>query len=103
MTSISAQDYTAELIQTARAIGAPGKGILAPTSPGTIKKVRANQRREHPDNRRKYRQLLITTPGLSQYISGCIMFEESLFEKDENGKDFTAILKENNYPRYQDR
>ena len=97
MTSISAQDYTAELIQTARAIGAPGKGILAADeSTGTIGKRFAPINVENTqDNRRKYRQLLITTPGLSQYISGCIMFEESLFEKDENGKDFTAILKEN--------
>ena len=97
MASLTAQDYTAELIQTARAIGAPGKGILAADeSTGTIGKRFAPINVENSQaNRRAYRHLLITTPGLSEYISGCIMFEETLFEKDDSGKNFTAILKEN--------
>ena len=97
MASLTAQDYTAELIQTARAIGAPGKGILAADeSTGTIGKRFAPINVENTQaNRRAYRHLLITTPGLSEYISGCIMFEETLFEKDDSGKNFTAILKEN--------
>ena len=33
------------------------------------------------DNRRTYRELLVTTPGLGKYISGAIMFEETLFQK----------------------
>ncbi len=32
------------------------------------------------DNRRAYRELLLTTPGLGQYISGAILFEETLFQ-----------------------
>ena len=33
------------------------------------------------DNRRKYRQLLVNCPGLGEHISGCIMYEETLFQK----------------------
>ena len=46
------------------------------------------------DNRRAYRQLLVTTPGLGEYISGAIMFEETLYQSSSEGKPFVDCLKE---------
>lgn len=46
------------------------------------------------DNRRDWRQLLYTAPGLGQYISGCIMFEETLYQKTRDGKQFVEVLSE---------
>ena len=97
MTSIaSTTDYTAELIQTARAIGAAGKGILAADeSTGTIGKRFAPINVENVQgNRKAYRHLLVSTAGLNQYISGVIMYEETLFENDDSGKSFPALLKD---------
>lgn len=73
-----------------------GKGILAADeSTGTIGSRFADIKIENTrENRRDYRKLLFTTPGLSQYISGVIMFEETLNDKDENGKDLIAFLTE---------
>lgn len=48
------------------------------------------------DNRRAYRELLVTTPGLGKYISGAIMFEETLFQSTSTGKKMTDCLKEQN-------
>lgn len=38
------------------------------------------------DNRRSYRELLVTTPGLGEYISGAILFEETLYQSCSTGK-----------------
>ena len=46
------------------------------------------------DNRRDWRQLLYTAPGLGQYISGCIMFEETLYQSTREGKQFVEVLSE---------
>lgn len=80
--------YGDELIATAKKIASPGKGILAADeSTGTIGKrfddiKIANDR----PNRREYRRLLFTTPELEKYISGVILYEETLYEKTEDGK-----------------
>ena len=44
------------------------------------------------DNRRAYRELLLTTPGLGQYISGAILFEETLFQNTSSGKSFVQVM-----------
>ena len=69
-----------ELHETAKALVAEGKGILAADeSGGTIKKrfdsigVESTE-----DNRRAYRDLLFTTPGAEEYISGVILFDETI-------------------------
>ncbi len=50
----------------------------------------------HPiDNRRAYRELLVTTPGLGKYISGAILFEETLYQKASTGKTMVEHLQEN--------
>jgi fructose-bisphosphate aldolase class I len=85
----------AELVATAKAIVAPGKGILAADeSTGTMKKrldnVGVNNEEE---NRRIYRQLLFSSP-VAKYISGVIMFDETFRQKDDSGKPFPKMLKE---------
>jgi len=80
--------YAAELIATAKKIASPGKGILAADeSTGTIGKrfddIKVENNRA---NRREYRRLLFTTPDLEKWISGVILYEETLYEKTEDGK-----------------
>ena len=45
-------------------------------------------------NRQKWRNLLFTTPGINQYVSGAILFEETLFQNDPDGKPFVDVMKE---------
>lgn len=87
--------FAAELIHTANAIAAAGKGILAADeSPGTIAKRFDTIGVENTEeNRRYYRQLLFTTPGLGAYVSGAIVYEETLFHKTDDGTPFTEVLK----------
>lgn len=90
-----ATPFAAELIETARAIAAPGKGILAADeSTGTIgQRFAAIGVENTEDNRRKYRQLLFTTGGIEQYISGVILFEETLYQKADDGTPFVQLMK----------
>jgi fructose-bisphosphate aldolase, class I len=46
------------------------------------------------ENRQTYRELLVTTPGIGQYISGAILFEETLFQNIRSGKKMTDCLNE---------
>jgi fructose-bisphosphate aldolase class I len=87
--------YAAELIETARGIAAAGKGILAADeSTGTIGQRFASINVENnEENRRKYRQLLFTTEGIEQYVSGVILFEETLYQTLDNGKTVSEQLK----------
>jgi len=87
--------YRDELIATANAIASRGKGILAADeSTGTIgnrfKEINVENVLE---NRQQYRQLLVTTEGLEQYISGMILFEETLTQLHEDGTPFADILR----------
>jgi len=83
--------FAAELVATAKAIAAPGKGILAADeSTGTIGKRLSSIGVENTEaNRQAYRHLLFTTEGLENYISGVILFEETLFQ---NGTDGTPMV-----------
>ncbi|XP_018560991.1 fructose-bisphosphate aldolase [Anoplophora glabripennis] len=86
-----------ELRKIANAIVAPGKGILAADeSVSTMGKRLADIGQENTDeNRRKYRQLLFTTcPTIGDYISGVILFHETLYQKADDGTPFTELLKE---------
>lgn len=92
---MSVGPFAAELIENARAIAAAGKGILAADeSTGTIGQRFAKIAVENvEENRRRYRELLFTTEGLEQYISGVIFFEETLFQNAADGRSFVDILK----------
>jgi fructose-bisphosphate aldolase class I len=79
--------YAEELIATANAIAARGKGILAADeSTGTIgsRFSRINVENTY-ENREAYRRILLTTPGIGQFLSGVILFEETLDNKDKDG------------------
>ena len=81
----------------AKAMVAPGKGILAADeSTGTIEKRLASIKVENSeDNRRAYRDMLFTAKGLSQYISGVILYDETLRQKGVSGTPFVETLQKN--------
>ncbi|KAF5281863.1 hypothetical protein FQR65_LT14507 [Abscondita terminalis] len=86
-----------ELRKIANAIVAPGKGILAADeSVNTMGKRLADIGLENTDdNRRKYRQLLFTTDkSIGDYISGVILFHETLYQKADDGTPFVELLKQ---------
>ena len=68
------------MTETARAMVAPGKGLLAADeSAGTCKKRFDSVNVEcTEENRRAYREMLFTTPGVEQHVSGVILFDETL-------------------------
>jgi fructose-bisphosphate aldolase class I len=82
------------LAETAQALVAEGKGILAADeSSGTIKKRFDSIGLESTeDNRRDYRTTLFTTPGAAQYISGVILFDETLRQLAPDGSRLVDIL-----------
>src|SRR5688572_15465428 len=81
----------------AKAMVAPGKGILAADeSTGTIeKRLKSIQVENSEDNRRAYRDMLFTAKGLSQYISGVILYDETLRQKGVSGAPFVELLQKN--------
>merc|ERR1711920_852117 len=95
---VKAGAYDEELIATANTIASKGRGILAmDESNGTCgKRLDSIGVENTEDNRRAYRELLVTTPGLGEYISGAIMFEETLYQSSKGGKTFVDCLKEQN-------
>src|SRR5690349_20967637 len=83
-----------QLNETAAAIVAEGKGILAADeSDGTIKKRFDSIGIESTEeNRRGYRDLLFTTPGVEEYISGVILFDETIRQSASDGTPFPQLL-----------
>src|ERR687888_1172623 len=83
-----------ELQQTARAIVADGKGILAADeSTGTIKKRFDSIGVESTEEtRRAYRDLLFTTGGVEDYIGGVILYDETIRQKTSDGTPFPNLL-----------
>jgi fructose-bisphosphate aldolase, class I len=79
---------------TARELVGPGRGILAADeSTGTIKKRFDQIRIESTeDTRRHYRQMLFTTPGLGEHISGVILFDETIRQATDDGIPFVKVL-----------
>ena len=83
-----------ELERTARALVAPGKGILAADeSSGTIKKRFDSIGIESTEeSRRGYRDMLFTTSGAEEYISGVILYDETIRQKASDGTPFPELL-----------
>ena len=83
-----------ELADTANALVAEGKGILAADeSTGTIKKRLDSIGVESTeDNRRAYRELLFTTEGAEDYISGVILYDETIRQSASDGTPFPKLL-----------
>jgi fructose-bisphosphate aldolase class I len=87
--------FERELAATAAAMVAPGKGILAiDESGGTIKKRFDTIGVESSvENRRAYRDLLITADGLAQFVSGMILYDETIRQATRTGTPFPDALK----------
>jgi fructose-bisphosphate aldolase class I len=83
-----------ELHETARALLAEGKGILAADeSAGTItRRFAAIGLESTAETRRDYRELLFTTPGAEQFISGVILFDETIRQQASDGTPFPELL-----------
>jgi fructose-bisphosphate aldolase, class I len=83
-----------DIADTARALVAPGKGILAADeSGGTIERRFAAVGVESTEeNRRAYRELLLTTEGASQWISGVILFDETIRQRAADGTPLPEVL-----------
>jgi fructose-bisphosphate aldolase, class I len=83
-----------ELHETASQLVAEGKGILAADeSDGTIKKRFDSIHLESTEDRRRaYRELLFTTAGVEEYISGVILFDETIRQSAADGTPFPELL-----------
>jgi len=83
-----------ELARIARAMVVKGKGILAADeSTGTIKKRFDSIKLESTEEyRRSYREMLFTTPGIAETISGVILYDETIRQKTKDGVPFPEYL-----------
>ena len=79
-----------------KAVASSGRGILAIDESNATcgKRLDSIGVANTEDNRRAYRELLLTTPGVGQYISGAILFEETLFQNASTGKSFIQVMNE---------
>jgi fructose-bisphosphate aldolase class I len=79
---------------TVRAILAPGKGILAADEsiPTLEKRFKPLGIPLTEENRRAYRELLFGTPGLGEFISGVILFDETIRQKTKDGRSMVELL-----------
>ncbi len=86
----------ATLSATAEALVAPGKGILAADeSSGTIKKRFDSISTESTEsNRRDYREMLFTAKGIAEYISGVILFDETIRQTAADGTLLVKLLED---------
>src|SRR3990172_10910950 len=85
---------TPEFGLTAEALVAPGKGILAAdeSAPTIEKRFRALGIESTEEKRRVYRQMLFTTAGAAEFISGVILFDETIRQKADDGTPFADVL-----------
>jgi fructose-bisphosphate aldolase, class I len=85
---------TAELNATARALVAKNRGILAADESGSTIKKRFDtiQLESTEENRRAYREMLFTATGAQQFISGVILYDETIHQKTKEGVPFPAYL-----------
>src|SRR5262245_22302164 len=83
-----------QLADTARALVAPNKGILAADeSSGTMeKRFKSIDLASTEENRRAYRELLFTTAGAEKFISGVILYDETIRQKAKDGTPFPQLL-----------
>lgn len=88
--------YSQELRDTAKNIVSEGKGILAmDESNGTCNKrfeklgIAATE-----ENRRAYRELILTAPSLSNYISGAILYDETIRQSTKDGVSFVKVMQD---------
>jgi fructose-bisphosphate aldolase class I len=86
----------ADLNKVAQAMVAPGKGILAADeSTGTIKKrFDAIGVESTEDNRRDYRELLFRSDAMAKFISGVILYDETIWQKAKDGTPLIKLIQQ---------
>ena len=85
---------TADLRSTARELVAENKGILAADEsfPTIEKRFKSIHIESTEENRRAYRDMLFSTPGLEEFVSGVILFDETIRQKSSDDVDFSEVL-----------
>ena len=88
--------YIKEMCATARQVARPGHGILATdeSTPTAGKRLATIGVENTERNRREYRELLYTAPGLGKHISGVIMTAETLYQSTTEGMRFVDVVRE---------
>jgi fructose-bisphosphate aldolase class I len=83
-----------KLIDTARALVAGDKGLLAmdESNPTCNKRFAALGIPQTEETRRAYRELIVTTPGLGECISGAILYDETIRQQTKDGTPFVKVL-----------
>ena len=86
--------YKEELRETASQLAAQGKGLLAvdESTPTIGKRLAGINIENTEENRQAYRGMLFTTEGLGDYISGVILFEETLYQKHLDGESMVSKI-----------
>ena len=86
--------HTEELKETAKKLASVGKGILAvdESTPTCGKRLADIGVENTEENRQAYRGMLFTTPGLGSFISGAILFEETLYQNHADGESMVEKL-----------
>ena len=87
-----------DLKAIAQAMMAPGQGILAADeSTGTItKRFEKIGIESTEESRRDYREMLLTAPNIGDFISGVILYDETIRQKSSDGKPFPQMIEDNN-------
>ena len=82
------------LVDTARTLVASGKGLLAmdESNPTCNKRFAAAGIPQTEEARRAYRELIVTTPGLGEFISGAILYDETIRQRKKDGTFFVKVL-----------
>jgi fructose-bisphosphate aldolase class I len=85
----------AGMTRVAAALAAPGKGILAAdeSTPTMARRLAAIGVGSTEERRREYRQLLFTTDGMAEFISGVILFDETVRQRADDGTPFVELLR----------
>lgn len=86
--------HASELAYTAKRVARRGRGILASdeSNATTGKRLATIGLDNTEENRRQWRELLYTAPGLGNYISGSILFEDTLHQSTADGRSFLSVL-----------
>jgi fructose-bisphosphate aldolase class I len=86
--------HTQKLTETARTLVAEDKGLLAMDESTTTcnQRFAAHGIAQTVASRRDYRELLVTTPGLGEYISGAILYDETIRQRKKDGTSFVKVL-----------
>ena len=87
---------TQQLMDTARALVADDKGLLAmdESNPTCNKRFARLGIPQTEEARRAYRELIVTTPGLGESISGVILYDETIRQKKKDGTPFLKVIRD---------